>query len=270
MENKNLFFEIIKSGFDFILFLIKVLFRKIMSLFDKVFKKFQALPENTQKRVKSSFIIAIIFSIIVLFGGIAYILLISACCCVMLYELLAMLSKIKNTNNKTFISLRRFGILYILICCISLILIRVQMSQGLKATIWLFLACWGTDCGAFVFGKKYGKIKLAPTISKSKTYEGAIFGAITGFVISFLLYKLFKSYNSGFFHFISFMIISAIVVILAQLGDLSESVIKRQCDVKDSGNIIPGHGGMFDRFDSLLIVAPFIYIVLLFTNGVLF
>ena len=99
MENKNLFFEIIKSGFDFILFLIKVLFRKIISLFDKVFKKFQALPENTQKRVKSSFIIAIIFSIIVLFGGIAYILLISACCCVMLYELLAMLSKIKTERK---------------------------------------------------------------------------------------------------------------------------------------------------------------------------
>ncbi len=269
-KENNMIIEILKSGFGFIFYLLKIVFLRFFSLLKPLKRKFDNLSIETKKRIKSSLIICLIFVVAVFCGGIVYTFALAVCAILIIYELLKMLSNIEKSDNKTFIYLRRFGLFYITICFFCLILIRLQAMQGIRITFWLFLTCWGTDTFAYIFGKKFGKTKLAPTISKSKTYEGAILGSIGGVLISMLFYKLFSTYNHGIFSFISFVIISIIVVILSQLGDLTESAIKRKCNVKDSGTLIPGHGGVFDRFDSILLPSVFICIVLLFEHGVLF
>lgn len=274
MENNkkenNSIIEILKSGFGFIFYLLRIVFLRLFSLLKPLKKKFDNFSVETKNRVKSSLVICLIFVFSVFCGDIVYTITILICGILMIYELLKMLSNIEKSDNKTFVSLRRFGLFYIIVCCLCLILIRLQAMQGIRITFWLFLTCWGTDTFAYIFGKKFGKTKLAPTISKSKTYEGAILGSISGVLISLLFYKLFSTYNHSIVSFISFIIISIIVVIFSQLGDLTESAIKRKCNVKDSGTIIPGHGGIFDRFDSILLPSIFICIVLLFKHGTLF
>ncbi len=126
--------------------------------------------------------------------------------------------------------------------------------------VWLLLAffiTWFTDIGAYAVGICIGKHKLAPEISPKKTVEGAI----GGLLISILSVLIFGSIV------LNLQIWQLIVIglggsVFAQVGDLLESMVKRWADVKDSGNILPGHGGIWDRFDSILLTAPYLCIVL--------
>ncbi len=238
-------------------------------LTDKITLYFENMDTEHKRRITTGIIFAVTFLIIVFCGGVVYMLTIFAICCLMIYELIKIITNIEKTNNKMFVSLRKFGISYIVICCFSLILIR-ESSQGIKVTFWMFSVVWTVDTMAYLFGKRYGKVQLAPKISPKKTYEGAIVGSTCGIFISIVLYKMMHVYNADTLTFQSFIVLTLVVVILAQLGDLSESYIKRQCCVKDSGTILPGHGGLFDRFDSLLFVAPIVFIVLFLNGGVLF
>lgn len=128
------------------------------------------------------------------------------------------------------------------------------------ARFFLFLlvfSTWASDTFAFAVGKWMGKNKLCPTISPGKTREGAI-GGFIGTVVTAVVFSLVFQFSLG--HAI---VIGLIIAIMAPLGDLVESVLKRYCQIKDSGNIIPGHGGILDRFDSLLFAAPAVYVYLL-------
>ena len=115
---------------------------------------------------------------------------------------------------------------------------------------------WVNDSFAFIVGKKYGKIKLYKSISPNKTWEGFLSGLLMTLLVSFLLF----SHLSLFFK-ISF---SLIISIGGTLGDLVESMFKRKAGVKDSGNLIPAHGGILDRFDSFFFSVPFVYLLLNF------
>ena len=117
--------------------------------------------------------------------------------------------------------------------------------------IGLFAIIWINDAGAYIFGKLLGKHKMAEKISPNKTWEGAIGGAIASIALSIVYFKLFNLFNP----FIV-IIMSLTTVIAGTVGDLTESLFKRYFNVKDSGNIMPGHGGFFDRFDSLIFAAP--------------
>ncbi len=120
---------------------------------------------------------------------------------------------------------------------------------------WLAIfITWATDTGAFVVGSWIGKNKMAPNISPNKTWEGCIGGVL------FCLFIIFF-YNLWFLHLPTFamLAIGCIGSILDQVGDLVESYLKRWAGVKDSGKLIPGHGGILDRFDSLILVAPVVY-----------
>ena len=238
------------------------------SLYKKIKTKFQENPE-LKKRTIYGLIFAVFFLFVLICGNLLYMIFIFSIFCIMSYELLKMVSKIEQSNNKMFVRLRGFGLIYIAICCLGFILIR-ESTQGLRVSFWMFLTVWSVDVFAYIFGKKFGKIKLAPEISPNKTYEGAIFGTIGGSFVSIGLYKLLVLNGQNSLSIVSFFILSLIIIILAQLGDLSESYIKRQCGVKDSGSIIPGHGGLFDRFDSFLLVSPFIFIVVWLNDWVLF
>ncbi|GFZ84031.1 hypothetical protein RLOatenuis_4380 [Rickettsiales bacterium] len=115
--------------------------------------------------------------------------------------------------------------------------------------LWLFIIVWSTDTGAYLVGKKFGGPKLAPKISPGKTWVGA-FGGLFVAVAAASIFGLVAKLEP------QFTLYSLTISILAQLGDILESYIKRRFMAKDSGKLIPGHGGILDRMDSLLIAAP--------------
>jgi len=125
----------------------------------------------------------------------------------------------------------------------------------------VFLLIWTNDTFAFIIGKNFGKHKLLERISPNKTIEGFVGGMVFTFILSFLLAQQFKTHSLT-----QWITIAGIVSIFGVLGDLIESMFKRQAQVKDSSNFIPGHGGFLDRFDSVIFAAPFIFIYLQFVQ----
>lgn len=118
---------------------------------------------------------------------------------------------------------------------------------------------WVNDSFAFLVGKNFGKNKLFPSVSPKKTIEGLL----GGLVFSLLAGLLISKYNLDF-SMLNWLTISVIVSLIGTIGDLVESKFKRQANIKDSGNIMPGHGGILDRLDSLLFAAPFVYLYINF------
>jgi len=130
---------------------------------------------------------------------------------------------------------------------------QVEFNQGLFLLLMVFLAIALTDIGAYYFGVKFGKHKLAEVISPKKTIEGAIGGAVCA-ILSSSLAVFYTDLT-----IIEAVVGGCIVTLSAQLGDLSESLIKRDAGVKDSSDILPGHGGMLDRFDGYIFAMPVAY-----------
>lgn len=128
-------------------------------------------------------------------------------------------------------------------------------NAGLEFLIFALVIVWTTDSGAYFIGRKFGKKKLWPEISPNKTIEGFI-GGIVSAVVFACIFQLFFPLSSSW---IALIVISVIASIFGQMGDLVESAIKRHYSVKDSGRILPGHGGILDRFDSLLFVLPLLH-----------
>ncbi len=122
--------------------------------------------------------------------------------------------------------------------------------------IGIIFLIWSNDTFAYLGGSLFGKHKLIERISPGKTWEGTIFGILVTFAISFLI-KFYLIKTSGNL----WPMLGIGVPILATIGDLVESMLKRQAGIKDSGNIMPGHGGVLDRFDSLIFVSPFVYVI---------
>ena len=118
----------------------------------------------------------------------------------------------------------------------------------------LFVLIWSSDTFAYLTGKFFGKHKMAPKISPKKTWEGFAGGVVLTLVLGFFVEQYFPELRGNW------MIVGLLVSIFAPLGDLVESQLKRSFAVKDSGNIIPGHGGVLDRLDSFIICAPVIYL----------
>ena len=149
---------------------------------------------------------------------------------------------------------------------ISLMFIHVTFirhaDNGVLNLLVALIGCWITDSCAYFTGYACGRHKLAPTISPKKTIEGSI-GGILGVIIILTAYALIAAniFNITA-NVASAVIIGLICGILSQLGDLCASIIKRENNVKDFGNIMPGHGGVMDRFDSFIFVAPVVYYLL--------
>jgi phosphatidate cytidylyltransferase len=161
-----------------------------------------------------------------------------------------------------------FGILYVSWLLCHLIFLRELPTVtgrpyhlGTTYVLIPFFIAWGYDTGAFFVGRKFGRKKLIERISPSKTWEGAIGGFVLSIIFLFSYQKIFKlNYLTNF----DVIILALCGSALAQVGDLVESLIKRDAKVKDSALHIPGHGGILDRFDSILFVAPFVYYYLRF------
>jgi len=140
----------------------------------------------------------------------------------------------------------------VLIAWKSVIYIRTHVD-GLELLLLMLLIIWSVDSGAYFTGKFCGKRKLAPHISPNKTVEGLLGGGACAIVVTFIY-----TYSVLPQHFFSpiFVLVCLLAIVMAVIGDLFESIVKRLAGVKDSGHILPGHGGILDRLDSLLAVAP--------------
>ncbi len=159
------------------------------------------------------------------------------------------------------------GIFYLGLFSSSILMIREYFSElemfyseGGYIVISIMVSIWVCDSAAFFIGSAFGKHKLFPRVSPNKSWEGAI----AGFVFSVITMIAAKALVLDSISLNSAIIIGVIIGVIGQLGDLVESLIKRDAGVKDSSGIIPGHGGIFDRFDSLLLTAPVVYLYLLF------
>ena len=150
-----------------------------------------------------------------------------------------------------------WGVLYVGLAALSLLLLRFYSVHPLWLVLMLFVAIWATDTGAFVLGRLIGGPKLAPVWSPNKTWAGFAGGLICGTASAVLV----AHFANG--RVLSPLGFGAIIAIVAQMGDLFESYVKRRIGVKDSGGLIPGHGGMLDRIDSSLVAAPVAAILVL-------
>jgi len=148
------------------------------------------------------------------------------------------------------------GIISLPICCFAALSFQAPFSPNYQFEIPLgvFLLLWMNDSSAYVTGRCFGTHPLFQRISPGKTWEGSVGGAVAALVTGYLLSRYFT-----FLSLIEWECLSMIIVVTGTYGDLIKSLLKRNLGVKDSGNILPGHGGMLDRFDSLLGSAPFVY-----------
>ena len=171
---------------------------------------------------------------------------------------------IKNLKvNIIDIAVTFIGIFYIVIFLMYISVIHENLEHG-KLLIWfLFLTAWGTDIFAYVVGKTLGKHHFTE-ISPKKTIEGCI-GGIIGAVVITIFYSVLCKYAFHVeFNYIYVVLITIVLSILSQIGDLAASSVKRYTGIKDFSNLIPGHGGMLDRIDSVIFAAPFAYFLFMF------
>lgn len=134
---------------------------------------------------------------------------------------------------------------------------RDSLGLGLIYILLALFTIWATDSGAYFIGKSLGKRKLWPEISPNKTVEG-FFGGIFSALIVGVLFYVFSSLD---YTLLQLLLISLIIAIFGQLGDLVQSAYKRHYGVKDSGKLLPGHGGILDRLDSLIFILPILHLL---------
>lgn len=167
------------------------------------------------------------------------------------------------TNMKT--NVKDIAITFFGICYIPLFLMFIPLVNGFtngKMLIWYIFSCaWGTDIFAYIVGKWIGKHKFSK-ISPNKSIEGCIGGIIGAVLISLLCTYLFNTFFGMQFSYVHTIFISIVLSIVGQIGDFAASSIKRYVEIKDFSNLIPGHGGMLDRIDSVIFIAPFAFMLL--------
>lgn len=172
--------------------------------------------------------------------------------------LVAWLRDFQNRNMSD-VAVTFFSLFYVAGSLSYLILLR-QLDYGYYYILLTLLLTWASDTGAYFVGKTLGRHKLSPKLSPNKSWEGVLGGAIFSILVSLVFY-----WYTHFLIIWHMVTLGLLVPAAALTGDLVESAIKRIAHVKDSGVILPGHGGFFDRFDSLMLTAPVVYYYLVLT-----
>lgn len=152
-----------------------------------------------------------------------------------------------------------FGLFYVAIMLSYLYRIRC-LENGLYLAFMIFICSWGCDTCAYCVGILIGKHKMSPKLSPKKSIEGAVGGVVGTALLSALYCFIFRAQmNLNTEDILALSVIAAIAGLISMVGDLTASAIKRNYDIKDYGHLIPGHGGILDRFDSMIITAPIIF-----------
>ena len=205
--------------------------------------------DNTRKRIISSLVMIPIALFAIFSSQKLFIFLAIVIAVLMAFEWSEMSHKMPNKKKW-----RLIGFLYISIPLYCAISIRILDNEIL---FWMFAIIWATDIFAFFAGKSLGGAKIAPAISPHKTWSGLIGGVLASMGIGVISAIIFPG------SILFFLVISVIISIVEQLSDLLESKFKRIFGVKDSGDIIPGHGGVLDRLDGMILVAPLVWLIIL-------
>ena len=152
-----------------------------------------------------------------------------------------------------------FGMFYVAVMLSYVYQLRM-LENGLYLTVLIFICSWGCDTCAYCVGMLIGKHKMSPVLSPKKSVEGAVGGVLGTALLTVLYLWIFKiQMGIELRQIIILAVIAAVAGLISMVGDLTASAIKRNYDIKDYGNLIPGHGGIMDRFDSMMITAPIIY-----------
>lgn len=163
----------------------------------------------------------------------------------------------KKTDKKPFtgVAYTYLGIFYVAvpISLLNLAVFSVDAVYHYEILIGCLLILWASDSGAYFAGTRFGKTKLFERVSPKKSWEGFLGGAFSAIVVAFVISQYFTVLEDW-----KWLVIAAIIIIAGTYGDLIESLFKRSIEIKDSGSVLPGHGGFMDRFDGLLLSAPFI------------
>jgi phosphatidate cytidylyltransferase len=170
----------------------------------------------------------------------------------------------ENTHNEfSTLAFQLLGLMYITLPLVMLtkmgFLNTLDYSYGLP--MGFFLLLWTSDTGAYLAGRSMGKTKLFERVSPKKTWEGSLGGLLLTLLVAYFLHNMFDDVNLR-----DWLIIGTLVVVFGTFGDLFESLLKRNLHINDSGTILPGHGGVLDRFDGLFLAVPAVFFYLLFTN----
>lgn len=176
--------------------------------------------------------------------------------------LLLLFLQVICTNMKTSfkdVAYTFLGIMYIPFFLMFIEYIR-KLENGKILMGYIFIIAWSTDISAYLIGKNFGKHKFSQ-ISPKKTIEGCIAGIVGATIITLLYTLIVNKFGQMEYSYITFAILGMVLSIVSQIGDFIASIIKRFVDTKDYGNLLPGHGGMLDRIDSLLFIAPFAYMI---------
>ena len=204
--------------------------------------------KSLQTRTLSALVMAPLFAAIVWFGGWPFTTFLIVAASVALFEWFGMALLLRPRKTQMVI-----GFAYILLGFYCFYLFRINF--GFAEVLLLVVMVWASDIGAYFFGKFLGGPKMAPTISPNKTWAGMAGAVISPFIIAVSFLYLVSDMGTW-----PLLIMSGLAVgVFGQAGDLLVSFMKRKAGVKDTSNLIPGHGGLLDRIDSLLLVAPVFY-----------
>ena len=232
---------------------------------DEIYKAFQL--ESGGKMIFAG---AIPYILLLLFSGVlgiqpyllilTFVFLIYIACCLVRHS--------QTLDFKKLSALLGFGAI-VVICFYSVVWLKSVMPQNVYGNdalyiIFLILGfAWGGDSAAYFTGRMFGKHKLAPIVSPNKTVEGAIGGVMGSVLLGIIITAVYGMISNGniiggltFNHYLVVSVLAVLGSLLGILGDLFASSVKRQCGIKDYGYIFPGHGGILDRFDSVLFIAP--------------
>lgn len=154
-----------------------------------------------------------------------------------------------------------FGLIYV--TAMLSFVFKLRFVAGGILYVWLiFIGAWGSDTCAYCVGKLCGKHKLPSKLSPNKTIEGCVGGVLGAALIGFIFAVV--AFNDNTNYWWQFAVIGGVSSVISQIGDLTASAIKRNHDIKDYGKLIPGHGGILDRFDSIIFIAPIVYFLVVF------
>ena len=207
------------------------------------------------RMVSASFIGAIFISSI--FLGLSYFAVLMSFVC---YFMAKEWYEIAGGEKKDLIG----GLVLIFFAILSLLVLRA-LKGGEFIVFWYFSVIWAFDCFAMIGGKIIGGKKLCEKISPHKTWSGALSGILAAIIVTIIIgaFVDFKAIGDYYIFRFNIVLITIFIAIISHMGDLLESYFKRKYNFKDSGSIIPGHGGVLDRFDSILLSAPTLLILLL-------
>ena len=239
-------------------YIIDVLFSIVTII--SLYEYFNAFKENAKPIKWLGYVTAILISFIHIIPS-EYILKVIAMAIptiIIILFLHIITSNLKTTLYDVMITL--FGICYVAVFILFLPIIY-GMNNGKINILYIFIIAWGTDTFAYLIGKKFGNHKFSE-ISPKKSIEGCIGGIIGAILLSLIYTYIVNNYIGMNISYISIALIAFILSIISQIGDFSASCIKRYVKIKDYGNLIPGHGGMLDRIDSVIFIAPFAYLLI--------